>query len=102
MKYVGTRDHDWSENGRGNYWSDHAAFDANGDGIADTVYRPNDIVDRILWTQPAAKLLTGSPAVQLLRWTQSQFPALLPGGIVDTAPLMHAPILSTPQAGVQG
>lgn len=102
VKYVGSRDLDWSANGRGNYWSDHAAFDANGDGIADTVFRPNDMVDQILWTQPAAKLLIGSPAVQLLRWTQSQFPTLLPGGIVDTAPLMHAPTLSTPQAGVQG
>ncbi|AXS42690.1 nitrous oxide reductase family maturation protein NosD [Breoghania sp. L-A4] len=102
VKYVGTRNLDWSAGGRGNYWSDHAAFDVNGDGIADTVFRPNDIVDQILWTQPAAKLLTGSPAVQLLRWTQSQFLALLPGGIVDSAPLMHAPVLSTPHAGVQG
>lgn len=102
VKYVGSRNLDWSENGRGNYWSDHAAFDANGDGIADTVYRPNDMVDQVLWTQPAAKLLIGSPAVQLLRWTQSQFPALLPGGIVDSAPLMHVPEVSTPQAGAKG
>ncbi|WP_036552897.1 nitrous oxide reductase family maturation protein NosD [Nisaea denitrificans] len=102
VKYVGSRNLEWSGGGRGNYWSDHAAFDANGDGIADTVYRPNDMVDQILWTQPAAKLLIGSPAVQLLRWTQSQFPALLPGGIVDSAPLMHAPEIATPRAGTDG
>ncbi|MEI2385265.1 nitrous oxide reductase family maturation protein NosD [Breoghania sp. JC706] len=107
VKYVGTRDVVWSENGRGNYWSDHSAFDTNGDGIAESAYRPNDMVDQILWTQPAAKLLTGSPAVQLLRWTQSQFPALLPGGVVDTAPLMHppeetAPKVSLPETGGQG
>lgn len=102
VKYVGSRNLDWSTSEGGNYWSDHAAFDINGDGIADTAYRPNDMVDQILWTQPAAKLLIGSPAVQLLSWTQSQFPSLLPGGIVDTSPLMHAPELKMPLAGVQG
>ncbi|MCK7611112.1 nitrous oxide reductase family maturation protein NosD [Roseibium sediminicola] len=102
VKYVGSRQLDWSTDGRGNFWSDHPAFDMNGDGIADTAYRPNDMIDQVLWTQPSAKLLVGSPAVQLLRWTQSQFPALLPGGIVDTAPLMHPPAQAFPSAGVQG
>jgi len=88
VKYVGSRWLDWSAGGRGNYWSDHAAFDINGDGLADMAYRPNDLMDHILWTQPAARLLLGSPAVQLIRWTQSTFPALLPGGVVDNKPLM--------------
>ena len=69
--------------GSGNFWSDHPAFDLDGNGIADNRYRPNDLVDQILWTQPSAKLLMGSPALQILRWSQSQFPALLPGGVVD-------------------
>jgi len=89
VKYVGSRHHDWSAEGRGNYWSDHAAFDVNGDGIADQTFRPNDRIDHVLWTQPTAKLLLGSPAFQLIRWAQRAFPALLPGGVVDTAPLMH-------------
>ncbi|NRG18196.1 nitrous oxide reductase family maturation protein NosD [Rhizobiales bacterium] len=101
VKYVGTRHLDWSTGGRGNYWSDHSAFDTNGDGVAEAAYRPNDMMDQILWTQPAAKLLTGSPAVQLLSFTQSRFPALLPGGVVDTAPLMHAPALDLPEAAAQ-
>lgn len=84
IKFVSTRDHVWS----GNYWSDHAAYDVNGDGIADQPFRPNDTIDRILWTQPSAKLLMGSPAVQLIRWAQRNFPALLPGGVVDDRPLM--------------
>jgi len=82
---------DWSKDGRGNYWSDNPAFDLNGDGIADTAYRPNDLVDRVLWTAPAAKVLINSPAVQVLRWAQAQFPALYPGGVVDTHPLMAPP-----------
>ena len=91
VKYVGTRDIEWSFEGRGNYWSDHPGFDLNGDGIADSVYRPNDLMDHILWSQPAAALLTGAPAVQLIRWAQSSFPATLPGGVVDSYPLMRAP-----------
>ncbi len=100
VKYVGTRDVEWSFEGRGNYWSDHPAFDLGGDGIADTPFRPNDLMDHILWTQPAAALLTGSPAVQLMRWAQSSFPATLPGGVVDSAPLT-TPIQITVPAEIQ-
>lgn len=89
VKYVGTTNHNWSRNGVGNYWSDHAAFDINGDRVADQAYRPNDVIDMVLWTQPSAGLLLGSPAVQLVRWAQSSFPSLLPGGVVDSAPLMQ-------------
>jgi nitrous oxidase accessory protein len=90
VKYVGTRDIEWSFEGRGNYWSDHPAFDLGGDGIADSAFRPNDLMDHILWSQPAASLLTGAPVVQLIRWAQSSFPTTLPGGVVDSAPLMAA------------
>ncbi len=91
VKYVGSKHHEWSVEGRGNYWSDHAAFDVNGDGIADQTYRPNDLIDQVLWTQPAAKLLLGSPAIQLVRWAQREFPSMLPGGVIDSAPLMNPP-----------
>jgi len=96
VKYVGTRDIEWSFEGRGNYWSDHPGFDLGGDGIADSPFRPNDLMDHILWSQPAARLLTGAPAVQLIRWAQSSFPATLPGGVVDSAPLMVAPQIMVP------
>ncbi len=89
VKYVSARWVEWSVNGRGNYWSDHGAYDFDGDGIADQVYRPNDIMDQVLWTQPAARALLGSPAIQLIRWSQSAFPALLPGGVIDRYPLMQ-------------
>ncbi|MBN9030388.1 MAG: nitrous oxide reductase family maturation protein NosD [Rhizobiales bacterium] len=91
VKYVGTRDLDWSVDGRGNFWSDNPAFDLDGDGIADSPYRPNDLVDVVLWTAPQAKILVNSPAVQTIRWAQTQFPALLPGGVVDSHPLMQPP-----------
>ncbi len=91
VKYVGTRLVEWSEKGRGNYWSDNAAFDLNGDGIADEPYRPNDLVDRVMWAYPSAKLLLNSPGIQVIRWAQKQLPPLQRGGIVDSSPLMAPP-----------
>jgi nitrous oxidase accessory protein len=98
VKYVGTRDVEWSLDGRGNYWSDHPAFDLDGDGRADGPFRPNDLMDHILWSQPAAKLLLGAPVVQLLRWSQAAFPAVLPGGVVDSHPLMAPVEIAMPKA----
>ncbi|MFV0298022.1 MAG: nitrous oxide reductase family maturation protein NosD [Hyphomicrobiaceae bacterium] len=100
VMYVGTRNLEWSLNGRGNYWSDNPAFDLRGRGIADTPYRPNDLVDHILWRYPSAKLLVNSPALQVLRWAQSAFPNLHPGGVVDSFPLMQPPALSPALAAV--
>ena len=96
VKYVGSRDIEWSLEGRGNFWSDHPAFDLDGDGIADSPFRPNDLMDHILWSQPAAALLLGSPAVQLIRWSQASFPAILPGGVRDSHPLTRPVEIAVP------
>jgi len=91
VKYVGSRFLEWSNDDRGNYWSDNLGFDLNGDQISDRPYRPNDMVDQLVWRYPLSKLLLNSPAVELLRWSQSQFPAFYPGGITDSYPLMSQP-----------
>lgn len=91
VKYVGTRQIEWSREGRGNFWSDSLAFDLNDDGIADAPYHPNDLVDQIIWRHPLAKLLLNAPATQVLRWSQRAFPNLRTGGVVDSHPLMVPP-----------
>ena len=96
VKYVGTRHVEWSADGVGNYWSDNPALDLDGDGIADAPYRPNDLVDQVVWRHPLAKLLLTSPSVRILRWAHDRFPSLYPGGVVDSAPLMRPP---SPGAG---
>lgn len=97
VQYVGTRDVEWSHDGIGNYWSDHAAFDLNADGVADTRFRPNDLMDHILWSQPSASLLMQSPAVQLIRWSQAHFPATSPGGVVDSFPMTQPIDIAVPE-----
>ncbi len=89
MRYSGTKVYEWSDGRLGNYWSDNTAFDLDGDGVADTAYRPNNVVDWMVWRYPSSKLLLSSPAMELLRAAQSQFPALYPGGVVDSFPRME-------------
>ncbi len=95
VKYVGTRYIEWSKNGVGNYWSDNTTFDIDDNGIADQLYKPNGLVDQIVWRHPLAKLLLNSPAVQILKWAQSEFPGIHPGGVTDSAPLMLPPAINT-------
>jgi nitrous oxidase accessory protein len=99
VKYTGLRTYEWSDKGRGNFWSDNPAFDLNGDGIADAAYRPNTLVDWVLWKYPLAKLLVSSPALQTLRFVQEQMPTLYPGGAIDSFPLMQppAPMVALPK-----
>jgi len=91
VKHVGTRHLVWAAEGVGNYWSDDPNFDLDGDGRGDRPYRPNDMMDGVIWAHPQARNLLTSPAVELLRFAQSRLPALRPGGIVDPAPLMRPP-----------
>ncbi len=93
VRYVANRQQDWSHEGVGNYWSDYLGWDLSGDGIGDQPYEPNDSVDRLLWQYPLAKVLMNSPAIQVLRWAQRQFPVLRPQGVRDSAPLMRSPHL---------
>lgn len=101
VKYSGTVYYEWSKDGRGNYWSDNTAFDRFGTGIAETPYRPNSVTDRLVWRYPAAKLLLAGPVMEALRVAQSQFPALMPGGVIDSHPLMSPRSLppSLPETG---
>ncbi|WP_444986230.1 nitrous oxide reductase family maturation protein NosD [Halomonas mongoliensis] len=91
VKYVAVREQEWSFEGRGNYWSDYLGWDLSGDGFGDIPYEPNDSVDRLIWTYPMAKILMNSPAVQVLRWVQREFPILRPPGVRDSHPLMALP-----------
>ena len=75
VMYVGTRSLDWSERGRGNYWSDNPAFDLQR--ATASPIRPIGRTTwwiRCIWRAPAAKLLLNSPAVQVVRWAQARVP----------------------------
>ena len=50
----------------------------------------------LLDDSPAARTESARPAVQLVRWSQSSFPAILPGGVTDSHPLMQPITIPVP------
>ena len=92
VKYVGTGHQEWSAAGRGNYWSDNPAFDLDGDGVADQPYRPNDLIDQVVWTYPLAKLCSTARRCRRCASRRGSRPSA-PGGVIDSAPLMAPPLV---------
>jgi nitrous oxidase accessory protein len=95
VKYVSNKKQEWSKDGRGNYWSNYLGWDMNNDGVGDTVFEPNDGIDKLVWQYPEMKMIMDSPAILILRWVQKQFPVLKPPGIKDSYPLMESPHIAT-------
>ena len=52
----------WSENGRGNFWSDYAGYDADGDGIGDIAFRSERLSEQLMSSWPILRLFRFSPA----------------------------------------
>jgi len=94
VKYVSNKKQEWSQDNKGNYWSNYLGWDMNNDGIGDTIFEPNDGIDKLVWQYPEMKMIMDSPAILILRWVQRQFPVLKPPGVKDSFPLMIAPTLS--------
>ncbi|NML14439.1 nitrous oxide reductase family maturation protein NosD [Azohydromonas caseinilytica] len=88
VRYVGARDETWGAES-GNHWSNYLGWDRDGDGHGDLRYEANDLVDRLVWRHPAARLLLASPAVQALRLVGQQFPVLRVPSVVDPKPRMR-------------
>ena len=88
VRYVGAKDESWG--GKvGNHWSNYLGWDRDGDGRGDVRYEANDVVDRLIWRHPTARLLLASPAVQALRLVGQQFPVLRAPSVVDAKPRMQ-------------
>jgi nitrous oxidase accessory protein len=84
VKFVARNNQEWDNN----YWSDYIGWDMTGDGIGDTQYESNSIVDHILWRYPMAKILYTSPALQMLWILEKQFPVFDVPKVIDSKPAM--------------
>jgi len=58
----------------GNYWSDHVAYDADGDGAGDVPYRPESAYEDLMALHPELALLRFSPSVSALELAGRLFP----------------------------
>ncbi len=91
VRYVGAKDEVWggAKNAIGNHWSGYLGWDRNGDDRGDVPFEAADLVDRLMWRYPAARVLLNSPAIETLRLAARQFPVLRAPTVVEPSPAMH-------------
>jgi nitrous oxidase accessory protein len=88
------RNNDWSRDGWGNYWSDYAGFDADGDRVGDIVYRSTSLYENLMEEYPELRLFQLSPATDALDLAAKAFPIFQPRSkMADEHPLMAPPEL---------
>ena len=87
---------------QGNFWSDYAGFDADGDGIGDLPYVSQSLFENMMDRNPQLRLFQLSPAQQAIDLAARAFPIFQPSPkFTDEAPLM-APVqlaITLPEAG---
>jgi nitrous oxidase accessory protein len=80
---------DFAPDGRGNYWSDYAGFDADADGVGDVPYRAMSLFESLIDREPKLRLLLYSPVQQAIELAARALPVVRPGPkISDDAPRM--------------
>lgn len=91
----------WAPDGQGNYWSDYAGFDADGDARGDINYAPQSLYENLLELYPELRLFQMSPSSDALDLAARAFPLFQPQPkIVDEHPLMAVPALP-PVPGIE-
>jgi len=76
----------WNESGVGNYWSGASTADVDGDGMSDVRYRPAGLVERLMVTEPIARVFADSPAFSAIRLAESSIPVIESPGVIDHHP----------------
>jgi nitrous oxidase accessory protein len=78
----------WSENGRGNFWSDYEGYDLNEDGRGDVPQRIQNVFEYMEGNHPRLRFYLESPAARALAVAEKTFPIVRGSSEVDEAPLM--------------
>ncbi|HEX6187392.1 MAG TPA: nitrous oxide reductase family maturation protein NosD [Pyrinomonadaceae bacterium] len=88
----------WSENGRGNFWSDYDGYDLNEDGRGDVPLKIQNVFQYLEGNHPRLRLYFDSAAARAMAVAERTFPILKGSPIVDEAPLMKPVLLHYPFA----
>ncbi|MCW5864636.1 MAG: nitrous oxide reductase family maturation protein NosD [Anaerolineae bacterium] len=100
------RDNEWTVGDRGNYWSDYAGYDSDGDGQGELPYRAERLLDSLIGRQPELRLFIYSPVITAIDFAARAFPLVRPQPVlVDEQPLTqpivpsNAPLPTGDEAG---
>jgi nitrous oxidase accessory protein len=85
---VGRIDADWTPEGLGNYYSDYAGYDVDGDGIGDTPHQLQDAFEYLEGSRPLLRLFLSSAAADALASAERSFPLVPSSDEEDVAPRM--------------
>ena len=91
-------DNRFDDGRHGNYWSEAAAFDLDGDGVSDVPFAPVSAFAFVSKQYPDLAVLAKSPAVASLAVAERVFPALRPSEAVDRFPRVRPSNEATPRA----
>jgi nitrous oxidase accessory protein len=79
----------WSEHGRGNYWTQYDGYDLDGDGVGDVPLKIQNVFDYLEGHNANTKLYLYSPASQALAVAAKAFPLMDVTQELDPFPLMR-------------
>lgn len=93
----------FEEEERGNYWSDYAGYDADGDGVGEADYDSKRLFESLVDRNPSLRMFLFSPAQQAIEFVARAIPAVRPEvKFADQYPLTAPPVLhvdAAPGAG---
>jgi len=78
----------WSENGRGNFWSDYQGYDLDEDGRGDVPLTIQNVFQYMEGNHPRLRLYLDSPAARAMAVAEKTIPILKGSSEIDNAPLM--------------
>ena len=80
----------WNQNGIGNYWSDYAGYDADGNGIGDVPYRNAAMSEQLRRSHPELQLFRFSLAETSIDFASQAVPLFETNSVLeDTNPLVE-------------
>lgn len=91
----------WSRGGVGNYWSEYAGYDLDGDGVGDVPFKIQNLLERLEGHYPRLRIYFDSPSAQVLAMAEQSFPVLGAGHECDPYPLMKPVAIPVKAPGAQ-